>query len=81
MGELIGGIYGVNIGNAFFGESMFSRKPNASKAAFYRLAEFLRSENYTLFDTQYMNDHTRMLGAIEIPRADFRVLLSEALPA
>ena len=81
MGELIGGIYGVSIGKVFFGESMFSSKPSASKAAFYRLAEFLRSGHYTLFDTQYMNDHTEMLGAKEVPRADFRVLLSEALSA
>lgn len=79
LGELIGGIYGVRIGKVFFGESMFSRRPNASKAAFYRLAEFLRSENYVVFDTQYMNEHTQMLGAVEIPRDDFRILLEEAL--
>lgn len=78
-GELIGGLYGVKLGRAFFGESMFSRKPNASKAAFYHMAGYLRTHGFTLFDTQYINDHTRMLGAIEVPRAEFRRLLREAL--
>lgn len=79
MGELIGGIYGVSLGKAFFGESMFSKKTNASKAAFYRLSEHLRSEEFIIFDTQYINDHTRMLGAYEVPRAEFRKLLKQAL--
>lgn len=78
-GGLIGGIYGVQLGRAFFGESMFSRKPNASKAAFFHLAEQLRAEGYLLFDTQYINAHTRSLGAIEIPRKEFRQRLAEAL--
>ena len=78
-GELIGGIYGVRLGRAFFGESMFSWKTNASKAAFYHLAEFLRVEGSTLFDTQYINDHTASLGASEISRSAFHVKLKKAL--
>lgn len=80
-GELIGGIYGVVLGKAFFGESMFSWKTNASKAAFYHLAEFLRDRDYLLFDTQYLNDHTASLGALEVPRTTFRRLLGSALDA
>ena len=79
LGELIGGVYGVAIGKVFFGESMFSIRPNASKAAFHRLAEHLRKEGYTLFDTQYINDHTRALGAFEVGRDEFRWLLNKAL--
>lgn len=78
-GELIGGIYGVRLGRAFFGESMFSRRANASKAAFFHLAEHLRANGFTLFDTQYLNDHTRSLGAVEITRVEFRRMLAEAL--
>lgn len=78
-GELIGGLYGVKVGRAFFGESMFSRKPNASKAAFHHVADHLRANGYTLFDTQYLNDHTRSLGAVEVPRKAFRAMLREAL--
>jgi len=77
--ELIGGIYGVAIGGAFFGESMFSRAPNASKAAFYHLAGHLRTRDFALFDTQYLNAHTASLGAVEIPRQRFRKQLREAL--
>ncbi len=79
LGELIGGVYGVAVGKAFFGESMFSKRPNASKAAFHRLAEYLRTEGYILFDTQYINEHTRSLGAREIGRDQFRWKLVEAL--
>lgn len=76
---LIGGIYGVSIGAAFFGESMFSREPNASKAAFHHLAEHLRQQGFIVFDSQYMNDHTRKLGALEVPRSEFRSLLALAV--
>lgn len=76
---LIGGIYGVSIGSAFFGESMFSRATNASRTAFHFLAAHLRERGFTLFDTQYINDHTRMLGAITIPRVHFRMLLADAV--
>lgn len=77
--ELVGGIYGVSIGAAFFGESMFSLVPNASKAAFHHLAEHLRQRRFTLFDTQYLNHHTASLGAIEIPRSDFLERLQDAI--
>lgn len=76
---LIGGIYGVSIGAVFFGESMFSHADNASKAAFHHLAEHLRRQGFILFDSQYINDHTRSLGAIEIPRDAFRSLLALAV--
>ncbi len=79
--ELIGGIYGVSIGAAFFGESMFSRTNNASTWAFHFLLRTLNDRGYQLFDTQYINDHTRKLGAVEIPRAGFQHLLAQALLA
>lgn len=77
--ELMGGIYGISIGGAFFGESMFSLVPNASKAAFYHLADHLRSKGFRLFDSQYLNDHTRTLGAIEVPRSVFTDMLKDAI--
>ena len=77
--ELVGGIYGVSIGAAFFGESMFSLVPNASKTAFFHLAEHLRECGFTLFDSQYLNDHTVSLGAIEIPRTVFLERLQDAI--
>ncbi len=76
---LVGGLYGVSVGSAFFGESMFSRVPNASKAAFHHLAEHLRQKGFTLFDSQYINDHTASLGAIEVPREIFRTMLAQAV--
>jgi leucyl/phenylalanyl-tRNA--protein transferase len=78
-GTLVGGLYGVSVGGAFFGESMFSRVPNASKAAFHHLAGHLRQRGFTLFDSQYINDHTASLGAIEVPREIFRTMLAQAL--
>lgn len=80
-GVLVGGIYGVCVGAAFFGESMFSRAPNASKSAFHHLAEHLRGRGFHLFDSQYINDHTRSLGAIEIPRHVFLRHLQCAIDA
>lgn len=76
---LVGGIYGVAIGGAFFGESMFSRVTNASKAAFHELVRLLKERGFTLFDSQYINDHTRSLGAVEIPRHEFRKALRIAI--
>lgn len=76
--RMVGGIYGVSIGAAFFGESMFSLVPNASKAAFFRLAEHLRSRGFQLLDTQYANAHTVSLGAIEISRRSFLAALAQA---
>lgn len=81
MGALVGGLYGVSIGGAFFGESMFSRMPNASKVALVHLVERLRRRGFRLLDTQFMNDHVRQFGAVEIPRATYLSLLADALTA
>ncbi len=78
-GILVGGLYGVAIGGAFFGESMFSRETDASKIALVRLVERLRARQVRLLDTQFMNEHVRQFGAVEIPRARYLVLLAEAL--
>ncbi len=77
--NLVGGLYGVAIGGAFFGESMFSLVSGASKAAFYRLAEHLRSRGYSLIDSQYLNPHTRLLGAVEVPKFIYFELLRLSL--
>lgn len=77
--ELVGGLYGVSVGGAFFGESMFSRATNASKIALYYLVERLNSRQYALLDTQFMTDHLRSLGGIEILRAEFQDRLKVAL--
>ena len=76
---LQGGLYGVALGKAFFGESMFSRKTDASKIALVHLVEWLRENDYTLLDTQWMTDHLRQFGGIEIPRDVYLELLAEAL--
>ncbi len=78
-GELVGGLYGVTLGAAFFGESMFSRKPNASKIALIHLVARLRLSNYLLLDTQFVTDHLESLGAIEVPRRAYHLMLDEAL--
>lgn len=77
--ELVGGLYGVSLGAGFFGESMFSRKSNASKVALVHLVARLRLSGYTLLDTQFVTDHLSSLGAIEVPRASYHNLLDEAL--
>ncbi len=77
--KLAGGLYGVSVGGAFFGESMFSRATNASKVALYHLVERLKMRGYTLLDTQFMTDHLRSLGGVEIIRAEFHDRLKEAL--
>jgi leucyl/phenylalanyl-tRNA--protein transferase len=78
-GELVGGLYGVSIGAAFFGESMFSDVSGASKAAFYNLVDRLLEKNFVLLDTQYLNDHTLLLGAIEIPKSAYLKILKTAI--
>ena len=78
-GDLVGGLYGVSIGGAFFGESMFSRKTNASKVALVKLVERLNMTGYSLLDTQFLTDHLQSMGAIEIPRAAYQKLLEQAL--
>lgn len=79
--ELVGGLYGVSIGGAFFGESMFSRAANASKVALVHLVERLRAAGYKLLDTQFVNEHLKQFGVQEIPRADYMARLANALQA
>ena len=76
--RLVGGLYGLSLGRAFFGESMVSRARDASKVAIASLVARLRVGGYTLLDCQFMTDHLASLGAIEIPREDYLVLLSAA---
>ncbi|MFN3847000.1 MAG: leucyl/phenylalanyl-tRNA--protein transferase [Paracoccaceae bacterium] len=77
--DLIGGVYGVVLGSAFFGESMFSRRTNASKIALAWLMHRLRAGGFTLFDTQFLTPHLASLGAEEIPRAEYHRQLQRAL--
>lgn len=76
---LVGGLYGVTLGGAFFGESMFSRVTDASKVAFAHLVVMLKRGGFRLLDTQFVTEHLQRFGAIEIPRAQYRRLLAEAL--
>ncbi|MCC1491763.1 leucyl/phenylalanyl-tRNA--protein transferase [Cognatishimia sp. F0-27] len=78
---LVGGVYGVVVGRAFCGESMFSRRRDASKIALAWLVDLLKRSGGTLFDTQFITPHLATLGAIEITRSDYRARLSEALKA
>lgn len=78
-GTLIGGVYGVAIGGAFFGESMFSRRTNASKIALACLVDRLRRGGFALFDTQFLTSHLASLGAQEITRAAYHTQLERAL--
>lgn len=78
-GELAGGLYGVSIGGAFFGESMFYKVSNASKVAFHSLIEILKNSGFELLDTQFINDNVRRFGAIEIPKSDYMNRLREAV--
>jgi leucyl/phenylalanyl-tRNA--protein transferase len=76
---LAGGLYGVKLGRAFFGESMFSRRTDASKAALAWLVARLKAGNFTLLDCQFMTEHLASMGAISIPRETYVALLSAAL--
>lgn len=78
-GILVGGVYGVTRGAAFFGESMFSTRTDASKLALAFLVDRLRIGGFTLFDTQFLTPHLASLGAVEISRADYRKRLRAAL--
>ncbi|HEY1258974.1 MAG TPA: leucyl/phenylalanyl-tRNA--protein transferase [Stellaceae bacterium] len=78
-GMLVGGLYGVSIGAAFFGESMFSRETDASKVALVHLAARLRRGGYRLLDTQFLTPHLARFGGIEIGRARYHRLLAEAI--
>jgi leucyl/phenylalanyl-tRNA--protein transferase len=80
-GELVGGLYGVKLGRAFFGESMFSRTRDASKVALAWLVARLKAGNFTLLDCQFMTDHLASLGAVNVTRERYVALLSAALGA
>ncbi len=78
---LAGGLYGVSLGAAFFGESMFARRPDASKAAFVRAVEHLAAHGVGLIDCQVRTEHLARFGAVEVPREDFLARLAAALEA
>ena len=80
-GRLVGGLYGVAIGGAFFGESMFSRVSEASKVALVHLVACLRRGGFALLDTQFVTPHLAQFGAVEIPRAAYKRRLADALAA
>ena len=77
--SLVGGLYGVSIGAAFFGESMFHRVSDASKVAFHYLIEILRQQQFELLDTQFLNDNVRRFGAIEISKSEYIRRLKKAV--
>jgi leucyl/phenylalanyl-tRNA--protein transferase len=81
-GGLAGGLYGVSLGGAFFGESMFHCKTDASKVALVALVEWMRRRGFVLLDVQFMTDHLRQFGAIELPRDEYerRLHIATAVP-
>jgi leucyl/phenylalanyl-tRNA--protein transferase len=78
-GALVGGLYGVQLGGAFFGESMFSRTRDASKVALVHLVERLIRGGFTLLDTQFLTSHLASFGAVEIPRDEYLLELHAAI--
>jgi leucyl/phenylalanyl-tRNA---protein transferase len=78
-GELVGGLYGVSLGSAFFGESMFSRMTDASKVCLVKLVDHLRQRGFSLLDTQFTTEHLKRFGAIDISRKDYEKLLEKAM--
>ena len=76
---LVGGLYGVSLGTAFFGESMFSRARDASKMALVHLVERMRAGGYTLLDTQFITDHLKQFGAVEVPKSRYQLMLNDAM--
>lgn len=78
-GRLVGGLYGVSVGAAFFGESMFSRERDASKVALVHLVARLVKGGFRLLDCQFMTEHLRSFGAVEVPREAFKAALAEAV--
>jgi len=78
-GELVGGLYGVSLGRAFFGESMFHRARDASKVALVHLVARLRAGHYRLLDTQFVTEHLRSFGAVEVSRPAYHKMLDAAL--
>ncbi|MDI6836176.1 MAG: leucyl/phenylalanyl-tRNA--protein transferase [Rhizobiaceae bacterium] len=77
--ELVGGLYGVSLGSAFFGESMFARRTNASKICLVHLVERLRERGFTLLDTQFTTEHLKTFGAIDVPKDQYARLLEKAV--
>jgi len=77
--SLVGGLYGVSIGAAFFGESMFHHVSNASKVAFHYLVQILKQQGFELLDTQFINENVRRFGAIEIQKLAYMKLLKQAI--
>lgn len=78
-GKLVGGIYGLALGGAFFGESMFSRETDASKVALFHLMARLWKGGFTLFDTQFVNDHLKQFGVYELPHMKYKKRLDKAM--
>ena len=77
--RLVGGLYGVSLGSAFFGESMFSRRTDASKICLVHLVERLRQRGFTLLDTQFTTEHLKTFGAIDMPKDDYAKVLEKAM--
>ena len=77
--KLVGGLYGVSLGGAFFGESMFSRERDASKVALVHLVDRMKARGFELLDTQFNTAHLSQFGAIEIPRSEYEDLLHDAI--
>ncbi len=78
-GRLVGGLYGLALGRAFFGESMFSKATDASKVCLVALVERLKERGFVLLDTQFTTDHLKHFGAVDVPRAKYEKMLAEAL--
>jgi leucyl/phenylalanyl-tRNA--protein transferase len=77
--QLVGGLYGVSLGSAFFGESMFSRRTDASKICLVHLVDRLRASGFTLLDTQFTTEHLKTFGAIDVPKDDYEHMLAAAM--
>ena len=78
-GRLVGGLYGVSLGAAFFGESMFSFETDASKVCLWHLVERLKMQGFRLLDTQFTTEHLKRFGAIDVPRAKYEKILAQAI--
>ncbi|KQY19489.1 leucyl/phenylalanyl-tRNA--protein transferase [Rhizobium sp. Root482] len=77
--DLVGGLYGVSLGAAFFGESMFSRRTDASKICLVHLVEHLRQRGFRLLDTQFTTEHLKSFGAIDVPKSRYATMLAQAI--
>lgn len=78
-GRLVGGLYGVSLGAAFFGESMFARERDASKVCLWHLVERLKQQGFLLLDTQFTTDHLKRFGAVDVPRRAYEKMLAAAI--